>query len=234
VSEKQEAEGFTAWKAMVWDGTLLQSPQQRTDWRPRQPIQAYCGIAHDLRETTVASCTCGVYARRLIDKELLKYMRGEDFNTYVDSSRIRVFGVLAQVSMWGWVFEGSTGFRTEFAYPKMLLVRSRMPQEAQDRIRELYQVPVVVNDEAFQQEQQAEKAVLASTVYTQAEIQRALLSVRRARAYRRWYHQRKRAAHEVKYWERMVKDAPIRLQEWKDRFEQLTINGPYGDMEDNT
>lgn len=210
--QEQQAEKFLAWKALAWDTNhkLLTSPQQQFDWRPRSAMQAYCGLAHDLREMQPEKCTCGIYARTQIDKELLDYV---EYNN----------GVLAQIAMWGWIVEGPTGFRAQYAYPRVLLVGSHFTEEAQELMREKYAVPVMVNDEAFSiEEKRRQQATIDLSQFTAKQIASA---VRQAK-YHKWYNEKKRIEKLLRQWEATLALAPVQIASLKQQLARCMASKP--------
>ena len=233
MSEEQTVpqEEFVSWKVLYYDiqHNLLFSPQQKADWRPREPFQAHCDYAHDLRNMAFEKCSCGIYSRKEIDKDLLKYDGHTDDKFAVPTT----YGVLAQLTNWGWVLEAHSGFRAAKAYPKSIVVKSTMPQDVQEKIRNTYQVPVVSNDEAWgvvegtiPKVSQATKDAIANM--SQAQLQKAMLAARRQEQYRRWYYRCKRLRIQIQQETALLNRLPTDLRRHKSQLAQLEKEGPYG------
>jgi len=100
---------IVGWRVWRWDAAGLRSLNGKR-WSPRQPLAAKCGAgyAHDAHEPPRLDCTCGVYAARNI--EHLRQLGYEGR------------GIRGEVHLWGTVVEHEFGYRSEFAYPKTLLL----------------------------------------------------------------------------------------------------------------
>lgn len=213
IEAHSEEKPFLAWKAMSWDNDkLLSSPQQRLDWIPRTAMRAYCGRAHDLRgDNRLNECSCGIYARKEIDKELLEYL---------PHGYPGVHSVLMQIAMWGsWLFEGHTGWRAEYAYPRTILVKSTFPEADIELMGEKYGVPVVVADEAFQ--------TFTGRVTTMKFSAEQLEQARHQLLYRKWYNDTKLANKKLRDWERTVNETgPNMIKALKAKLERLSKSKP--------
>jgi len=98
--------GHRVWR---WDAAGLSSLNGKR-WPPRQPLAAKCGAgnAHDAHEPPHLDCTCGVYAAK--SREHLRQLGYEGR------------GIRGEVHLWGTVVEHEFGWRSQFAYPKTLLL----------------------------------------------------------------------------------------------------------------
>jgi hypothetical protein len=191
---------FLSWKALnVSKSGLLTSPSQHFDWRPREAAKAYCGYAHDLRELAYTDCSCGIYG--VTDpQKALAYLN----NYHIDSAT----ACMAQIAQWGWLHEGSTGYRSEFAYPKQLIAPPYANKELLAMSGELYAIPVMYLDveewQTFTKQvvQHYTKTRLANvdmTQFTQAQILKAVRTERRHRLYMRIRNMEKRLQQLIAY-----------------------------------
>jgi hypothetical protein len=100
---------IVGWRVWRWDAARLKSLNGKP-WSPGQPLAAKCvaGNAHDAHEPPQATCTCGVYAAKSLDR-----LRKIGLDKY---------GVLGEVNLWGAVVEHELGWRAQFAYPKTLFL----------------------------------------------------------------------------------------------------------------
>lgn len=218
---------FISWKVLYYDAehNLLSSPSQHADWRPQEPFQAYCGTAHDLRDLAFDKCSCGIYSRKEIDKELLAY------DGFKRSESDKHHGVLVQLTNWGWVLEAHSGFRSQKAYPKNIIVKSTMPETFQALLRDRYQVPVVVNDDAWgvvegKKPTYSQRDLLASL--TQAEYQKALIAARKQQQYRKWYTKRKAVMKRITDNKATLARLPALIKHDEALLAVLDKEGPYG------
>src|SRR5215469_10911252 len=117
------------------------------DWVPKEPTKAYCGRAHDIREIPYNKCTCGIYAVKSTELTKPYHIDG-----LVGNPEFKGEGsALVQVTLWGWLHEGSTGYRGQYAYPTALVVPKYLEPLAR-KAGEMYEVPVtVVTDEEWQE-----------------------------------------------------------------------------------
>jgi hypothetical protein len=178
---------FLTWKSLnMLPQGILSSPSMSADWRPRVAMEAYCGKAHDLRELAYSDCVCGIYGVK-DPKEALGYIQ-KDYQTatYKDNT------CLAQIALWGWVHEGSTGYRAQYAYPKQLIAHPETDKKLITKIGETYQVPVMFLEQ--DEWNQLAKDLTSSyarnkyadidlTKYTQAQIDKALRQSKRQKLY---------------------------------------------------
>jgi hypothetical protein len=100
---------IVACRVWRWDTSGLKSLNGKP-WNPGQPLAAKCGAgnAHDAHEPPEATCTCGVYAAKSLDR-----LRKIGLDKY---------GVLGEVNLWGTVVEHEFGWRSQFAYSKTLFL----------------------------------------------------------------------------------------------------------------
>lgn len=97
---------FIGWRGwLVKDGYLL-SVNGGEIWLPGQEFVAECSNGRPHSHVPWKSCTCGIYTVKT-----LKKLRA---NGYHD------FGAFGQVAVWGHVIDGGMGYRSEFAYPKVI------------------------------------------------------------------------------------------------------------------
>jgi len=228
MSNEATEQEFISWKVLYYDEehNLLSSPSQHADWRPQEPFQVYCAYAHDLRNMEYEKCGCGIYSRKEIDKNLLAYDGYKDQKTPV-----KMHGVLAQLVNWGWVFEAAQGFRSQKAYPKNIIVKSNMPESFQELLRDRYQVPVVVNDDAWgvlegKKPTYNQQALLQNL--TQAQYQKALIAARRQAQYRNWYNRRKAILKRLEQMKAALARLPADIRYNETILAALEKEGPYG------
>jgi hypothetical protein len=102
---------IVACRVWRWDTSGLKSLNGKT-WSPGQPLAAKCGAGHthDAHEPPHLDCTCGVYAAKNI--EHLRQLGYEGR------------GIRGEVHLWGTVVEHEFGWRSQFAYPKSLVLPS--------------------------------------------------------------------------------------------------------------
>jgi hypothetical protein len=104
--------GWRAWRLVREGGSVvLHSVIQDHRWPPRAAMQAECGLGHT---PPVLSCRCGLYAAR--SREWLQGLR------YHYPSNVREIFVIGEVELWGELVEADEGFRSQFAYPRRILV----------------------------------------------------------------------------------------------------------------
>ncbi len=115
-SSTEPIDGWRVWNLRLdRDGhpELLPAGSGVDAWRPRHAVRARCGKPTLLRagrphEAPDPRCTCGIYARRQLDR----------------SPRVTpsypVPPVVGTVSLWGRVIEHEDGWRGAFAYPSRL------------------------------------------------------------------------------------------------------------------
>lgn len=134
----------TGWR--IWelhaDGTLY-SPYKRTPWIPRQALTAVCS---DGSHTNFHNehCGGGIHATKLPEHALtwaLPRLHKE--------RRVQVLG---QVSLWGHVIEGETGYRAQKAYPKQFYLSRRQDARFRTLLETQYGVPVVSGSAHFVKE----------------------------------------------------------------------------------
>ena len=97
------------WRVWRWYASGLRSLNGKP-WSPGKPLAAKCGAgnAHDAHEPPQADCTCGVYASK--SREHLRMTGYEPL------------GIRGEVHLWGTVVEHELGWRSQFAYPKSLVL----------------------------------------------------------------------------------------------------------------
>lgn len=98
-------EAFEGWRGWSIVEGRLTSINQEFVWQPGQEVQAACDGRHPIPKL---SCSCGLYST--------KSWRKLQTNGY------HMFGAFGLVSLWGRVLEGTLGYRSEFAYPKMIFL----------------------------------------------------------------------------------------------------------------
>lgn len=102
--------GFRMWRVMV-DGPqrgLLRSLVKETVWIPNTEMRAECLSDRKHSEPPVASCNCGFWALKSIEK-CLAYNHSRDC------------AVIGEVALWGRVLVGRDGWRAEYAYPRRVV-----------------------------------------------------------------------------------------------------------------
>jgi len=114
--------GYRVW---AWENPNLVSLNGRVSWPQGQPLKATCPISAcsiskraifdyevSEHEAPQSTCTCGIYATK--GPELL-YGFG-----------LRQLGIEGEVFLWGTVVEHTYGWRTQYAYPKSLVITREM------------------------------------------------------------------------------------------------------------
>ena len=103
----------------AWENPNLVSLNGGAPWPQGQPLKATClsrrvalGYEVSEHEAPQSTCTCGIYATK--DHELL-YGFG-----------LRQLGIEGEVFLWGTVVEHTYGWRTQYAYPKSLVITREM------------------------------------------------------------------------------------------------------------
>jgi len=189
-----QQESFRSWKSLLLDDTgWLSSPSQTHDWIPRQAHKAYCGRAHELRDIPYTKCGCGIYGVK--STELTKPYHIKSL--YGNPEFKPAGSVLVQIAMWGWIHEGSTGYRSQYAYPTAIVCPKSLEPAA--RVAgEMYEVPVTTVDDTEWQEVIGRKPPrpklmeqIEHTVYTQEEVRRALRQDKRHKLYMQIRNQQK-------------------------------------------
>lgn len=89
---------FSAWKTWTWSESegKLKSPSYNFIWEPLQIVEAKC---HQCEKPPCTRCSCGIYA-------------GTEAQA---TSYGQILGLLKQ---WGRFVEGSSGVKSQFAYPQ--------------------------------------------------------------------------------------------------------------------
>lgn len=136
--------GWRSWRLTQqygeWRLKSVTPAGQSMIWTPREAMEASCGKRrHEPGQVPVKGCTCGFYTAKT-----LEHLLGKDLKRYTQYERehLRVVG---EVAIWGRYREGKQGWRSQFAYPKRLLV----PYEAWEvgpPLKEAYGVPVELNN----------------------------------------------------------------------------------------
>lgn len=159
--------GWRCWQLMeceTADGPLIKltGVYRQEIWEPRQACEAYClvnlGDHAVLRHLVDAlglpthpvpdeECTCGLYSlatAHILDES--SYSSVALLSSYPDS----VPAVLGEVAIWGKTLVGEQGTRSQYAYPKRLIVPARTEIGGLDsdaiaeQLSELYGIPVEV------------------------------------------------------------------------------------------
>lgn len=89
------------------------------------------------RTVPAKDCTCGIYAVKVINEEVLQYAKSRDYSYTITKSLLG--NVLGRVAMWGRTVMHETGWRGQYAYPQAFYVQN----EEQRPILERYGVPVL-------------------------------------------------------------------------------------------
>lgn len=134
--------GWRAWKLQVGasvvtvGGVYAVSPQVRLgsvtysgDWGSRVAMEAACPHRHVPPDP---ACSCGIYSAKTC-----KHLQSMNYHQYFTDAYV----VIGEVWLWGKVIEGTQGWRSQFAYPKRIL----LPFEAwryRKALVDAYGVPV--------------------------------------------------------------------------------------------
>jgi hypothetical protein len=133
---------WRAWRVSLYDykegdPLVLRSATASYEWEPRKRARAHC----DRDDTHVPGedCSCGFYAART-----LKHLRSMGYHTYYpgEESEITDVCVIGELHMWGKVIEGSQGWKSEFAYPRVIYVPYEVANKIAKPIKETYGVEV--------------------------------------------------------------------------------------------
>jgi len=120
-------EEFVGWRGWTLDAKgLLHSVNDNILWTPGQEFEAVCSLGRHHEFVPWAKCQCGIYTTKT-----LKKLRA---NGYHD------VGVVGLVSIWGHIVDGGEGYRSEFAYPRVIYVPHLMWRLVEP-LRE-YDVPI--------------------------------------------------------------------------------------------
>lgn len=100
-------EEFVGWRGWVVEKGVLKSVNDREVWTPNVEFEAECsrGRAHDV---PAAKCSCGLYSTKTLNK-----LRQNSYHN---------LGAFGMVSIWGNIVDGGTGYRSQFAYPRIIFV----------------------------------------------------------------------------------------------------------------
>jgi hypothetical protein len=120
-------EAWRAWRVIELDSVLLlQSITYRTNWIPRQEMQATCvpstsAFPKPVKPHLTPSIEhgCGIYSV----KTRLDALRWRHFPSSLDTV------VYGRASIWGNVFLFTKGYISEFAYPSHLLIPQEMGKD---------------------------------------------------------------------------------------------------------
>jgi len=88
-------------------------------WHPRKIMVGICNKAepdHLASETPFESCGCGIHA---LDSPLFLAKAG--YVSFIGPNREEF--IWGRISMWGKVIEGTTGIKSQYAYPKHFYIR---------------------------------------------------------------------------------------------------------------
>jgi hypothetical protein len=212
---------FLAWKSLRLDKDgWLSSPSMTHDWVPKEPTKAYCGRAHELREIPYNNCGCGIYAVK--STEMTKpyhvdaLFGNRDFKTEGTC--------LVQVAMWGWIHEGSAGYRGQFAYPTAIVYPPYLEQYAK-LAGALYEVPTTMVSEEEWQEITGRKPPrprlfqeVEDQVYSQQEIARAI----RQNKKHRLYMQIRNRLKTLEQLRKRLRELPQEIYDLSKEIDQLT------------
>lgn len=101
-------EEFIGWRGWVVEGGILHSVNGGEVWTPRTEFQAECSLGKTHKHVPEARCQCGIYSTKT-----LKKLRSNGYHTA---------GVFGTISLWGNIIDGGDGYRSEFAYPRIIYV----------------------------------------------------------------------------------------------------------------
>lgn len=102
----------------------LNSINQGFTWEPRKVMVGVCNpdsqntrkVKHDDSETPMEGCLCGIHA---MDSPLFLAKTG--YVSMIGPGKSNF--VWGEIAMWGKIINGTTGIKSQFAYPKELFIR---------------------------------------------------------------------------------------------------------------
>jgi hypothetical protein len=137
---------LTGWRAWQVDKQLpafglapkLGSVSHTYWWTPKRKAEADCDLCGDPDNPNAegvpgVDCGCGFYSAKS-----LKHLMQLGYHTYGDIDEIKQFKIIGQVAVWGKVIEGTQGWRSQYAYPRFLMLPYEMGFEFGHRIKDAY------------------------------------------------------------------------------------------------
>lgn len=101
-------EEFIGWRGWMVDKGVLKSVNHGEIWTPNVEFEAECQIGRSHKKVPWASCSCGLYSTKTLDQ-----LRQNNYHNT---------GAFGLVSIWGNIIDGGSGYRSQFAYPKVIYV----------------------------------------------------------------------------------------------------------------
>lgn len=117
---------FIGWRGWVVEKGVLKSINGGEIWTPHEPFEADCTVGKVHKRIPWPGCTCGLYSTKTMKK-----LRENKYHTA---------GAFGLVSIWGEMLDGGSGWRSQFAYPRVIFVPYLSWRKAQPLER--YGVPV--------------------------------------------------------------------------------------------
>lgn len=119
-------EEFVGWRGWIVDKGVLRSVNHGEIWTPNVEFEAECTAGKVHKRTPWPTCSCGLYSTKTLDK-----LRQNGYHN------VGAFGL---VSIWGNIVDGGVGYRSQFAYPRVIYVANLSWRKAKSLER--YGVPV--------------------------------------------------------------------------------------------
>jgi hypothetical protein len=110
----------------------LKSVSHSTVWIPGEAVEAECGSCDEIPGERHG---CGLYSAKTFE-----HLQSMHYH-YYDAERGQQYSVVGEVSVWGKVVEGTSGWRSQYGYPRQLWVPFEAWRFAKP-LREAYMVPV--------------------------------------------------------------------------------------------
>lgn len=101
-------EEFVGWRGWRVDKGVLKSINHGEIWTPGVEFEAECTAGKTHKQVPWERCTCGLYSTKTLDK-----LRQNGYHND---------GAFGLVSIWGHMIDGGAGFRSQFAYPRVIYV----------------------------------------------------------------------------------------------------------------
>lgn len=101
-------EEFVGWRGWAVEKGVLKSINDREIWTPQMEFEAECSRGRTHSQIPSPKCTCGLYATKTLEK-----LRRNGYHNH---------GAFGMVSIWGNIIDGGAGYRSQFAYPRVIYV----------------------------------------------------------------------------------------------------------------
>jgi hypothetical protein len=101
-------EEFVGWRGWRVEKGVLKSINRGEIWTPGTPFEAECQTGKTHKQIPWERCSCGLYSTKTLEK-----LRSNNYHN------AGAFGI---VSVWGNMIDGGAGYRSQFAYPRVIYV----------------------------------------------------------------------------------------------------------------